>query len=182
MAKVIENVRMRLKLPECNPSSERLNAVFELDEDIGDILPYLNSVLKGFQYNDKEKILVIKKFGRLITIRPKEIAITKLQDEEEAKRIFEEIKSVIEETYEKKEDITPSYTTPPLPTSKDILDLLPKKDCKECGKPSCRAFAWELYIGFINDEPIDLGKCPYLVSPEFNSNYENLRKILCLEG
>jgi ArsR family metal-binding transcriptional regulator len=182
MAKVIKDARMRLRLPECNPSSDKLNAVFELDTDIADILPYLNSVLKGFQYNDKEKILVLKKSGRLITIRPREVAITKVQDEGEAKEIFEEIKSVIEETYEERETITPSYAAPPLPTSKDILDLLPKTDCKGCGKQSCRAFAWDLYLRFVNDEPLDPSKCPHLLTPEFGSNYERLRKILGLEG
>lgn len=34
MAQVIKNVRVRLKLPECKPSAEKLNVIFEFDEDI----------------------------------------------------------------------------------------------------------------------------------------------------
>lgn len=182
MAQVIENVRVRLKLPECNPSAQTLNAIFSFDGSIAEILPYLNTVLKGFQYNDKEKILVIKRLGRLITIREKEIAITKVKDEKEAYEIFDELRDTIKEVFQSKSKIVPSYTTPKLPSANEILDFLPKKDCKECGKRSCRVFAWDVYLRFINGEPLALERCPHLLSEDEKDNYLRLKTILFEEG
>lgn len=182
MAEVIENVRLTLKHPECNFSSETLNAIFEFDSDIGEILPYLNTVLGGFEYNHNEKILVVKKEGRMLTIRPKMIAITKVKDRSEAEAVLEEIKSIIKEVYAKKNSILPSYSTPPVPKSGEILNLLPKKDCKECGKPSCRAFAWDLYFRFVNNMPVEIEKCPYVLEEGMKNNYLRLKEILRLKN
>jgi len=42
-------------------------------------------------------------------------------------------------------------------TGMDIYKLLPKKNCKECGFPTCLAFAMKLAQG-----GVDAGKCPYM--------------------
>lgn len=39
----------------------------------------------------------------------------------------------------------------------DIYKLLPKKNCKECGDPTCLTFAMKLASG-----KGDVTKCPYL--------------------
>ncbi len=39
----------------------------------------------------------------------------------------------------------------------DIYKLLPKKNCKECGEPTCLTFAMKLAAG-----KADIEKCPYL--------------------
>ena len=82
-------------LSDCNPSSQKVNAIADLSEDISEVLPYLNTVLKGIQYNETENILVVKKIGRLITFRPRQIALTKLEDESEARIVMEELKQIL---------------------------------------------------------------------------------------
>ena len=61
---------VRLVLSDCNPSSQKVNALVDLSEDISEVLSYLNTVLKGIQYNEAEKILVVKKGGRLRVSHP----------------------------------------------------------------------------------------------------------------
>ncbi|MCM8803481.1 MAG: acetyl-CoA decarbonylase/synthase complex subunit gamma, partial [Candidatus Omnitrophica bacterium] len=39
----------------------------------------------------------------------------------------------------------------------DIFKYLPKTNCKECGFPTCLAFAMQVAIG-----KAELGKCPYV--------------------
>jgi len=178
----LEEYRLRLVSPECNPSSEKVNAIFELNEDLSELLPYLNTSLKGFQYNHQAKILVLKRDGRVITIRPKEISITKLNDEREAKEVFESLKKEILKTERNKENIKPSYESRPIPSPGEILKLLPGKNCKECGKPTCKAFAWDIYrkLANIGDEKLELEKCKPLFSQEYKETLEELRKILGL--
>ncbi|MGB9845945.1 MAG: (Fe-S)-binding protein [Desulfotomaculales bacterium] len=47
---LLKDYRLELVLPECNPSSLTVNAVAELDEDIGEVLPYLNASLGGCRF------------------------------------------------------------------------------------------------------------------------------------
>ncbi|MFH1245521.1 MAG: (Fe-S)-binding protein, partial [Candidatus Omnitrophota bacterium] len=39
----------------------------------------------------------------------------------------------------------------------DIYKLLPKTNCKECGFPTCLAFAMQIAA-----KKVELGKCPYV--------------------
>lgn len=100
---LLRDYQLRIVLPECNFSAEKVNAIVTLSEDIGEILPYLNRVLKGMHYIDKIKILTVKRGDHLITFRPKEIAITKLEDEKEARQVMEELKGIINQTYQNRE-------------------------------------------------------------------------------
>ncbi len=169
---LLHNYSLRIVLAECNPSSEKVNALVELSEDISEVLPYLNTVLKGFQYSDDEKILTVKKKGRLITFRPQQIAITKLEDEKEAREVMEELKQVVNETYENKNHIKPTYTSKSVPRPTDIFKLLPGKNCKECGVPTCFAFAFKL----TNNE-LEWKQCPLLLTEEFKAKGLKLSEI-----
>jgi ArsR family metal-binding transcriptional regulator len=166
---LLQNYTLRIVLAECNPSSDKVNALVELSEDISEVFPYLNTVLKGLQYIDKNKILTVKREGRLITFRPRQIAITKLEDENEAKAVMEELRQIINETYQNRAKIEPDYTMGKELKSSDILKLLPGTNCKECGERTCFAFSYKL----IRHE-VEISKC----TPLFSEKYEESRNAL----
>ena len=130
---LLRDYTLRLVLSDCCPSSQEVNALVDLSEDISEVLPYLNAVLKGFQYDQNEKILTVKREARLITFRPQQIAITKLEDENEARLVVEELKEIVNETYANRERIKPIYHTRSVPRPLDIYKLLPGNNCKEWG-------------------------------------------------
>ena len=169
---LLHNYTLRIVLSDCNPSSEKVNAIADLSEDISEVLPYLNTTLKGIQYNDTEKILVVKKGGRLITFRHRQIALTKLEDENEARTVMEELKQILNKTYANREQIKPTYTSRSIPRPLDIFKLLPGKNCKECGEPTCMAFALKL----VNDE-VELNQCPLLLKKKFEVNRLKLKEL-----
>jgi len=160
---------LKIVLSDCNPSSLKVNAIADLSEDISEVLPYLNTELKGLQYYAEEKILTAKRGGRLITFRPRQIALTKLEDEKEATAVMEELKQIVNETFANKDHIEPTYTSRPIPRPLDIFKLLPGKNCKECGEPTCLAFAVKL-VG----QEIEVAKC----TPLFSEEYQEKRKVL----
>jgi ArsR family metal-binding transcriptional regulator len=149
-----------------------VNALADLSEDISEVLPYLNTVLKGLQYHHDEKFLTVKRKGRVITFWPRQIAVTKLEDEKEAREVIEELKQILNETYTNKDRIKPTYTSRPIPRPLEIFKLLPGKNCKECGEPTCMAFALKL----VNDE-VDWKQCPLLLEKEFEANRLKLTEI-----
>ena len=174
---LLNDYKLRIVLPECNFSAEKVNAIINLSEDIGKVLPYLNTVLKGMHYIDKNKILTVKRGGHLITFRPKEIAITKLEDEKEAKKVMEELKQIINETYKNRDKIEPDYTTAKELKSSDVLKLLPGTNCKECGERTCFSFSFKL----IRHE-VDVSKCKPLYSGGYEEKQEALLKLFEASG
>jgi ArsR family metal-binding transcriptional regulator len=170
---LVKNYQLRIVLSDCNPSSLKVNALVDLSDDISELLPYLNTVLKGRQYNEEEKSLTVKRGGHLITFWPQQIAITKLEDENEARILMEELKEAVNKTHTNREHIRPTFTSRPIPKPLDIFKLLPGNNCKECEEPTCMAFALKL----VNDD-IGWKRCPLLLTKEFETNRLKLMSVL----
>jgi ArsR family metal-binding transcriptional regulator len=143
--------------PECNPSFQSLHCIAHFDQDITGALPYLNATLGGFEYLKDPPAVTFRIQGKLITVHPREIAVNALQDEDEADKILEWLKREINDAWEKRDKITPSYEGTPIPKILEILKLLPKTNCRECGQPTCMVFATLATQG-VKDE----GDCPAL--------------------
>ena len=169
---LLQNYTLRIVLSDCNPSSQKVNALADLSEDISEVLPYLNTVLKGLQYHPDEKFLTVKRKGHVITFWSRQIAVTKLEDEKEAREVIEELKEIVNETYANRDHIKPTYTSRPIPRPLDIFKLLPGKNCKECGELTCMAFALKL----INDE-LEWKQCTLLLTKEFETNRIKLKEL-----
>ncbi len=127
--------------PDCNPQFQSLHCFAHLDEDIGEVLPYLNTVLGGTGYTQSPPSLMLQAHGRLIALHPKKIALNALKDEKEADQILEWLKREINETWKNRGKITPSFGVAPKPQLIEILKLLPKTNCRKCGHPTCTVFA-----------------------------------------
>ena len=126
---------------ECNPSFEAVHCIAELNEDVSEALPYLNSVLGGYTYIKDPPSVTFRSYGKLITVHGDKIAVNALKDADEADRILEWLRRELNEAWEARESITPSYESAPKPQVLEILKLLPGTNCRECGRPTCMVFA-----------------------------------------
>ena len=91
--------------------------------------------------------MTFKAHGKLITVHPREIAVNALKDELEADKILEWLKREINEAWNKRDEIEPRYEGAPKPKVFEILKLLPKTNCRECGQPTCMVFATRVAEG-----------------------------------
>lgn len=164
---------IRMVISECNVSSEKLNALVELAADIGDLLPYLNTVLGPGDYSHAEKILTVKRGGHLITFRPRQIAVTKLDDEDEARKVAEELLRIINATDARRGEIIPMVTSRRRANAIDLFKLLPGKNCGECAEATCLAFAMKLAGG-----ETACGGCPLLDREEFAASRLRLKALV----
>jgi len=133
--------------PECNASFQSVHCRAHLNEDIAEVLPYLNAVLGGTQYFADPPAVMFHHHGRIIKVGAKEIAINALKDAEEADRILEWLKREINDAWENRDRITPCYKGREKPQIFEILKLLPKTNCKKCGLPTCMVFAAQVMEG-----------------------------------
>jgi ArsR family metal-binding transcriptional regulator len=126
---------------KCNPQFESVHCIAHLSRDIRDVLPYLNTVLGGYTYIDDPPSVTFKLHGKLITVHAQEIAVNALQDEREADKVLTWLQQQINETWERRDEILPSFESLPRPRIIEVLKLLPKTNCKKCGQPTCMVFA-----------------------------------------
>ena len=138
---LLKGYRKEIFRPECNPRFQSLHCIAHLNDDIAEVLPYLNAVLGGHQYLKEPPSLTFKYHGKLITLHAREIAVNALKEETEADKILEWLMDQINDIWEKRDQIDPSFDTPAKPRILDILKLLPKTNCRECGQPTCMVFA-----------------------------------------
>lgn len=133
--------------PECNSNFESLHCIAHLEQDVAEALPYLNSVLGGFEYLKEPPAVTFKTHGKLITVHPEKIAINALKDEEEADKILRWLKTEINDAWDKRDEIEPCYEGMGKPKVFEILKLLPQTNCRECGEPTCMVFASRIAEG-----------------------------------
>jgi ArsR family metal-binding transcriptional regulator len=153
-----------------NPTAQHLRCFADLENDIGAVLPYLNTLLKGHQFFRDPPSLTLKyRGGTLITLTSHEIAINIVKDEAEAEDILEWLKQEINAAWERRGEITPSFEVAPQPRILNILKLLPRTNCRACGHPTCMVFAVQVGQGAQG-----LNGCPHLDM----ANQKRLREYL----
>ena len=158
--------------PECNPGFESVHCIAHLDQDIEPALPYLNAVLGGFEYLNDPPAVIFRSQGKLITVHGTKIAINALRDAAEAEKILEWLIREINDAWENRENIQPSYEGEPKPRLIEILKLLPQTNCKECGEPTCMAFAARMAEGVKDQE-----NCPPMDSDNRKRLEEYMRQF-----
>lgn len=144
---LLKSYSKEISRPACNPGFESVHCIARLDQDISAALPYLNAVLGGFEYLENPPAVTFRAQGKLITVQGRQIAVNALKDENEADKILQWLKREINAAWENRDSIEPSYEGAPKPKLIEILKLLPKTNCKECGGPTCMVFAARMAEG-----------------------------------
>jgi ArsR family metal-binding transcriptional regulator len=130
-----------------NPEAQHLRCVAHLDADISEVLPYLNTVLRGHQYFRDVPSLTLKFPGKLVTLYPDRIAMNIVQDQAEAESLLAWLVERINETWERRSEIKTTFEITPKPRILDILRLLPKTNRGQCDHPTCMALAVKIAEG-----------------------------------
>jgi len=155
---LIDRYELSIKTPECHADSHWYRAAIDLQDDISEALPYLNAELKGYDYNHDAKILLCVANQKRYAFRPHEIMIAPVESREEALGLVDDIISTVNGIWNRRDEIEPDFKgKAPLPNVLDIYKLLPGTNCKECGSPTCMAFAAAL-----RTDSTRVSLCPYV--------------------
>jgi ArsR family metal-binding transcriptional regulator len=98
-AMLLTGYRKEIFRAKCNPSFQSIHCFAHLNEDIREVVPYLNTIFGGSGYTDDPPSVTFQLHGRLISVHPIKIAINALRDEEEADIVLEWLKIQINETW-----------------------------------------------------------------------------------
>ncbi len=144
---MLQNYTLEIFNSECDPGAMGVHCFAHLEQDVSSALPYLNASLGGFTYIKDPPSVTFKSYGKLITVHSRKIAVNALKDETEAKKIIEWLKNEINNAWDHRDEIEPSYNSMPQPKIIEILKLLPKTNCKKCDEPTCMVFATRIAEG-----------------------------------
>jgi ArsR family metal-binding transcriptional regulator len=169
---LLKNYRMDVTPPECLPSAVTVAAVIEFNDDLTELLPYLNTELGPCVYEANIPFLRFRRGGKTIAIYPNKIAISPLRDEDEAKEVFQWVRETINSISNRKDEITPSTWSLSQLKPLDIFKLLPRTNCGKCKRPTCMAFAAAIASGDANPN-----SCPALKEDQWMENRLQLLKL-----
>ncbi len=159
--------------PPCEPGAERWSVKAALEDDIGDALPYLNATLKGAIYNHAARALTWRMGGHSVAIRPREIAISNLRDKDAAAVEVQRVADLVNQTWERRAEITPSVEMRQRLKPMDVYKLLPATNCKVCGQSTCFTFALKVTAG-----EVEIEQCAPLFTDAYREKREKLLALL----
>ena len=161
----------------CIAIAGRIRFTAELDTDISEIMPYLNTVIEEAIYNHDGHNITLKKEDRCIGIHGREFSGGKIIDLKDAEILINWFRDLVNDTYKKKDSIKPDFTRRKRLTALDVYKLLPRTNCKKCGELTCIAFAAKMA-----SEEKNIMVCQELFSGKYNEKRDILIKTLQLCG
>ncbi len=97
---------------------------------------------------------------RLCALYPQAGLISPVEDRSEAIALLEKLAGFLNDVFSRRDQITPNHRIHRRVSVLNILKLLPKSNCGQCGHASCMAFAASLSLQETVPE-----KCPHIQSP-----------------
>ena len=170
---LLEKVQLNLVNIECMPTSTKFNLIIDLDVNIAELLPYLATSIRGCTYIHGTNQLNYMDRGHIVAIRPRQITVTAVKDEEEARQISEELKDVINKVYQGRGKIRPTLHKQARLDPLAVYRELPRTNCGECGEATCMAFAARVV-----SRDLPANSCSPLLLKEYESNRDRLWEVL----
>jgi ArsR family metal-binding transcriptional regulator len=170
---LIDTYDLEVFTPPCEPGAERFSAIARLAVDISAALPLLNATLRGAVYHQEANALTWKKGGHNIAFHAFEIATSNVVDRETAINELDGLIYLVNRTWERRSEITPSYEKRRRPAPMTVYQLLPQTNCRQCGEQTCFTFALKLSAGQRR-----LADCPLLLAPEYEEKRRQLEQIV----
>lgn len=164
----LETIQMTY-VAACMADETKLRFIAQFDRDISEVMPYLNARIKGAAYTPRIPTLGFPLGQRMVTLYGTRLAVGKTDEIVDSWRTMAWVKDLVNETWMKRESIEPCTDERERPQPLEIYKRLPRTNCRDCGEPTCMAFAACLARG-----EASLARCPHL----YRDEYEGMRTAL----
>ena len=77
-----------IRILPCIADPEKIRVIAEVSDEIHEVFPYLNAIIKGCIYNHPALTLTIRNEEKLITLHTNPVTMTLIEDEKEAYEIL----------------------------------------------------------------------------------------------
>ena len=156
-------LRVHFRGPAFKPGSmseTAMMASFLLNTDVSPLFPYLNTVAERAELHQAPRFIRFLYKDSFCVLYPQAGIISPVEDQSHARALLESLVSFLNDISSRRDEITPNRRIHKRVSVLNILKLLPKTNCGQCGHPSCMAFAASLSLQESAPE-----KCPHIQSP-----------------
>jgi ArsR family metal-binding transcriptional regulator len=177
MKELITHYETEIIEPGCSPGSGRYGLRIVVVEDISEVMPYINSAADNAWYDHENRTLILKEPGQAYALRPHEIRMARLAEPSRATEISREVVAKINALWADRHRIHPRFDTRKQPSVIDVLRLLPRTNCRECGHATCLAFAAAL-----RSSEADVDDCLPIRDGKHDPQRQKLAELCDLRG
>ncbi|HFD39259.1 MAG TPA: Fe-S cluster protein [Anaerolineae bacterium] len=173
---LVPSYEPEIVLPPCDFGRETVNVIGHVAADISPVFPYLNATQPGAMYHAAGPTLRFRFEGHMVTLQPHQMAIGGLADGDEAVEALARLQRLINDTWQRRDEIEPSTVERKRLNPLAVYKLLPRTNCRACGQPSCLVFANKLVVG-----QVALEQCtPLCREAQYQEALARLRAMLDL--
>jgi ArsR family metal-binding transcriptional regulator len=156
-------------LAPCVADESKLRLVAHLSGDLGPVMPYLNATRASGRFCKDGPIFTFMDGPRMISLYAHRITLAKADQIVDAWRVLEQVRVWVNEVWQRRETITPSYELRSRPPALEVYRRLPGTSCRACGEKTCMAFAIRLWNAEVS---------PAQCTPVFSGAFGHLRPAL----
>jgi len=164
-----------LETPACEPGSIVYRAHFTFDIDISSLFPYINAVSIKAEYYENPHYIKFMLDDFSCALYPDHGIAAKFESREQALASVDKLIDFLNSLYERRDSIEPNHIKYQTVSILEIIKLLPRINCKECGYTTCMAFAAAL-----SKREVELPQCPR-IKDAGDESYSQLQSILPME-
>jgi ArsR family metal-binding transcriptional regulator len=152
-------------LAPCVADEARIRLVAHISGDLGPVMPYLNATMAGGLYCPDVPAFTFMEGPRMVSLYSHRITLAKADEIVDAWRVLERVRVLGNETWQRRETISPCYTTRHRPPALEVYRRLPGTNCRACGEKTCMAFAlrlWKAEVSPVKCEAVFAGQFGHL--------------------
>lgn len=158
---LLETVQITF-IAACMADDTKIRFIAQFDRDISEVMPYLNATVKGAVYTPAIPTLGFPMGYRMVTLYGTRLAVGKTDEILDTWRTMASVKDLVNRTWIDRGNIEPCMEERAKPQPLEIFKRLPESNCRDCGDPTCMAFAARLARG-----EAALGECPHMYLAEY---------------
>ncbi|MFH1138860.1 MAG: LuxR C-terminal-related transcriptional regulator [Pseudomonadota bacterium] len=137
-----------------------LNASFQLDSDAQELFPYLNAAAEKPELFDNPPFIRFTFEQKQCTLYPRYGLALPFFDQAQALSFVEKLMEYLNRLSARTAEIKPNSKLFRKSSVLDILRILPRTNCRECGFPTCLSFA-----AMVGRRETPLDRCPHVPPP-----------------
>ena len=130
------------------------------DRDMSSLFPYINAVVDRAVYLAQPPFIRFRHGEAICALHPFYVAAFSFADRPEAETYFADLVAFLNDIHARRHALRPSHKTFNPVSVLEIIKLLPKTNCRQCGFATCMAFAGAVRTGRALPR-----QCPELAAP-----------------
>ena len=135
-------------------------ANFYFEEDMGPLFPYINAVAERAELYDRPPMVRFVFKGIYCAVYPHRCIASPMESQEHVRDFVDELVTYLTSILERKDEIVPRHTVFRPGAVPQILRLLPKTNCGDCGLKTCMTFA-----AMVAKQQVSPSQCPHMTRP-----------------